>query len=205
MRCIRAAVPHLHDDGAIVTVSSINALAAFGSEPYSAAKAGLSALTRNLAIQLAARGIRINVVAPGTVRTRVWEGQPGGADRNLPLIPLGRPGEPEDIAAAITFLASADASWVTGITMPVDGGMLAGPRQVTSTAMWRSHLDSVGEPPVTQAAGAPGAGTGSAAGAPGAGTGSAAGPSGAGTGSAAGPSGAGTGSAGDGADPGALP
>ncbi|HLS26493.1 MAG TPA: SDR family NAD(P)-dependent oxidoreductase [Beutenbergiaceae bacterium] len=143
MRCIRAAVPHLHDDGAIVTVSSINALAAFGSEPYSAAKAGLSALTRNLAIQLAPRGIRVNVVAPGTVRTRVWEGQPGGADRNLPLIPLGRPGEPEDIAAAVTFLASADASWVTGITMPVDGGMLAGPRQVTSTPMWRAHLESI--------------------------------------------------------------
>src|SRR5699024_5817728 len=124
MRCIRAAVPHLRPGGSIVSVSSINALAAFGSEPYSSAKAGLSALTRNLAVDLAHRQVRINVVAPGTVRTRVWDGQAGGADRNAPLIPLGRPGEPEDIAAAITFLASADAAWITGITLPVDGGML---------------------------------------------------------------------------------
>ena len=145
MRCIRAAVPRMRTGGAIVSVSSINALAAFGSEPYSAAKAGLSALTRNLAVELAPRQIRVNVVAPGTVRTRVWDGQPGGADRNNPLIPLGRPGEPEDIAAAITFLASGDAAWITGITMPVDGGMLTGPQQVTSTAAWQEYLRRSGE------------------------------------------------------------
>ncbi|MGC0142797.1 SDR family NAD(P)-dependent oxidoreductase [Pseudactinotalea sp. Z1732] len=145
MRCIRAVVPHLREGGSIVSVSSINGLAAFGSEPYSSAKAGLTALTRNLAIDLAARGLRINVVAPGTVRTRVWDGQRGGADRNAPLIPLGRPGEPEDIAAAIAFLASADAAWITGITLPVDGGMLTGPRQITTTAAWRDYLDATGD------------------------------------------------------------
>lgn len=145
MRCIRAAVPHLRPGGSIVSVSSINGLAAFGSEPYSSAKAGLSALTRNLAIDLAQRQVRVNVVAPGTVRTRVWDGKDGGADRNAPLIPLGRPGEPEDIAAAITFLASADAAWITGVTLPVDGGMLAGPRQITTSAVWRDHLDTLGD------------------------------------------------------------
>lgn len=148
MRCIRAAVPHLRADGAIVSVSSINAIAAFGSEPYSAAKAGLSALTRNLAIELAPRGIRVNVVAPGTVRTRVWDGHPDGADRNTPLIPLGRPGEPADIAAAIGFLASPDAAWITGVTLPVDGGMLTGPRQITGTQAWRDvHGRSSGPAP----------------------------------------------------------
>ena len=66
------------------------------------------------------------VVAPGTVRTRVWDDQ-GGPDALTPLYPLGRVGEPADIAAAVAFLASDDASWITGVTLPVDGGSLAGP------------------------------------------------------------------------------
>jgi NAD(P)-dependent dehydrogenase (short-subunit alcohol dehydrogenase family) len=73
--------------------------------------------------------VRINVVAPGTIRTRVWDDQ-GGPDRLAPLYPLGRVGEPAEIAAAIAFLASDDASWITGVTLPVDGGSLAGPQAV---------------------------------------------------------------------------
>ena len=132
MRCIRAALPALRQRGgaAIVSVSSVNGLAAFGEEPYSSAKAGLVMLTRNLAVQLGPAGIRVNAVAPGTVRTRVWDGQQGGADRLRPLYPLGRVGEPSDIAAAVAFLASDDASWITGVTLPVDGGVLAGPAQL---------------------------------------------------------------------------
>ena len=68
----------------------------------------------------------MNAVAPGTIRTRVWDAQEGGADRLVPLYPLGRVGEPEDIAAAIAFLASSDAAWITGHTLPVDGGLLTG-------------------------------------------------------------------------------
>lgn len=109
---------------AIVTVSSINAHAALGSEPYSSAKAGLTALTANLARHLAADGVRVNAVAPATVRTRVWEDQEGGADRLVPLYPLGRVGEPDDVAAAVAFLASGDAAWITGHVLPVDGGLL---------------------------------------------------------------------------------
>ncbi|MET0693628.1 MAG: SDR family NAD(P)-dependent oxidoreductase, partial [Propionibacteriaceae bacterium] len=112
MRCIRAAIPHLTQSGvgaSIVAVSSVNGLAAFGEEPYSSAKAGISQLARNLAVELGSRGVRINVVAPGTVRTRVWDSQ-GGPDRLGALYPLGRVGEPSEIAAAIAFLASADAS-----------------------------------------------------------------------------------------------
>jgi meso-butanediol dehydrogenase / (S,S)-butanediol dehydrogenase / diacetyl reductase len=111
---------------AIVTVSSINAFTALGSEAYSSAKAGLTSLTGNLAASLAHDGIRVNAVAPGTIRTRVWDGQEGGADRLVALYPLGRVGEPEDVAGAIAFLASSDAAWITGHTLPVDGGLLTG-------------------------------------------------------------------------------
>lgn len=129
VRCCRAAVPRLRRSrhgGTIVNVSSVNAMLALSSEPYSAAKAGVIALTRNLAVSLAPE-VRVNAVAPGTVRTRVWDDQPGGADRMRSLYPLGRVGEPTDIAAAIAFLVSDDAAWITGHTLPVDGGLLAGP------------------------------------------------------------------------------
>ncbi len=132
VRCCRAAVPLLRRSShgpAIVTVSSLNAVTTFGSEPYSAAKAGITSLTMNLAASLAPDGIRVNAVAPGTIRTRVWDGQDGGADRLAPLYPLGRVGEPAEVAAAVAFLASRDAGWITGHTLPVDGGYLAaGPR-----------------------------------------------------------------------------
>ncbi|MFD6178078.1 MULTISPECIES: SDR family NAD(P)-dependent oxidoreductase [unclassified Isoptericola] len=126
VRCVRAAVPHLPRGGAIVLVGSVNGLQAFGGDDYSAAKAGLVSLARNLAVRLGERGVRINVVAPGTVRTRVWDHQ-GGPDKLTPLYPLGRVGEPEDVAAAIAFLASDDAGWITGVTLPVDGGITVGP------------------------------------------------------------------------------
>ena len=129
VRCCRSAIPYLRRstlNPAIVTVSSINAFTALGSEAYSSAKAGLTSLTGNLAASLGHDGIRVNAVAPGTIRTRVWDSQVGGADRLEPLYPLGRVGEPEDVAAAIAFLASGDAAWITGHTLPVDGGLMTG-------------------------------------------------------------------------------
>jgi NAD(P)-dependent dehydrogenase (short-subunit alcohol dehydrogenase family) len=130
VRCCRATIGHLRRSTrgpAIVNTSSLNAIIAFGSEPYSSAKAGIGALTVNLAASLAPDGIRVNTVAPGTIRTRNWDDQEGGADRMRPLYPLGRVGEPEDVAAAVAFLASSDAAWITGHTLPVDGGLLTGP------------------------------------------------------------------------------
>lgn len=130
VRCCRAAVPHLRASTAspaIVTVVSVNALTGLGSEPYSAAKAGVVSLTTNLALDLGRDGIRVNAVAPGTVRTRVWDDQDGGADRLRGLYPLGRVGEVDDVAGAVAFLASADAGWVSGHVLPVEGGLLAGP------------------------------------------------------------------------------
>ncbi|MBM7502325.1 NAD(P)-dependent dehydrogenase (short-subunit alcohol dehydrogenase family) [Brachybacterium muris] len=126
VRTIRAALPHLRasDHGAVVSVSSVNALMAFGGPPYSAAKLGLLAVTKNLATEFAADGIRVNAVAPGTVRTRVWGEDGKDSEQMRHMYPLGRVGEPEDIAAAVAFLASDDASWITGHTLPVDGGVL---------------------------------------------------------------------------------
>jgi NAD(P)-dependent dehydrogenase (short-subunit alcohol dehydrogenase family) len=130
VRCIRAAVPRMSAGGAIALVGSVNGLAAWGGAPYSAAKAGLVNLTQQLGAELGPRGIRVNLVAPGTVRTRVWYDQPGRPDQMAVLYPLGRIGEPEDIANALAFLCSPDASWITGVTLPVDGGASAGPRHL---------------------------------------------------------------------------
>ena len=126
-RCSRAALPHLvaSGRGAIVTIGSVNALQDFGNHAYSAAKAGLGSLTRTLAGHAAARGVRVNMVVPGTVRTSAWEGREDDLTAMRRLYPLGRVGEPEDIAAAVAFLASRDAAWITGTTLVVDGGLTA--------------------------------------------------------------------------------
>jgi NAD(P)-dependent dehydrogenase (short-subunit alcohol dehydrogenase family) len=126
-RCCRAALPHLvaSGRGAVVNIGSVNGLQAFGCHAYSAAKAGLTSLTRTLADHAAARGVRVNLVAPGTVRTTAWEGRDDDLEAFRRLYPLGRVGEPEDIAAAVAFLASRDASWITGTTLVVDGGLTA--------------------------------------------------------------------------------
>ncbi|MFI6471803.1 SDR family NAD(P)-dependent oxidoreductase [Streptomyces sp. NPDC050516] len=126
-RCARAALPHLAASGrgAIVSIGSVNGEQDFGNHAYSAAKAGLASLTRTLAGDAAPRGVRVNLVEPGTVRTPTWDGREAQLERMAKLYPLGRVGEPEDIAAAVAFLASADASWITGTTLRVDGGLLA--------------------------------------------------------------------------------
>jgi NAD(P)-dependent dehydrogenase (short-subunit alcohol dehydrogenase family) len=128
VRCVRAALPHLlaaPRGGAVVTIGSINGLVAARSEPYSAAKAGLQNLTINLSTRYAAQGVRFNLIAPGTIRTRVWDDQPDDLARLTALYPLGRIGTPDDIAAAVAFLASDDSAWITGVTLPIDGGLLA--------------------------------------------------------------------------------
>jgi NAD(P)-dependent dehydrogenase (short-subunit alcohol dehydrogenase family) len=128
-RCIQAALPHLvKTRGNVVTISSVNGLAAFGNIEYSAAKAGQIAMTVNYAARYGGLGVRFNVVAPGTIRTPNWDNQPETLERFERLYPLARIGEPEDIAAAVAFLASDDASWITGHTLPVEGGVLTGPR-----------------------------------------------------------------------------
>jgi NAD(P)-dependent dehydrogenase (short-subunit alcohol dehydrogenase family) len=131
---IRAAAPVMRNDGgAIVTTGSISGL--FG-EPalaaYTASKAAVVNLTRSLAIDLAIAGIRVNCVCPGWVDTGFndpqFEHDQLTADDITALIdrtvPMRRQGEPAEIAAAVAFLASADASYITGQTLVVDGGLL---------------------------------------------------------------------------------
>ncbi|HBP6040869.1 MULTISPECIES: SDR family NAD(P)-dependent oxidoreductase [Pseudomonas aeruginosa group] len=121
--------------GAIVQTGSLWAIQAVGATPsaaYSAANAGVHALTRNLALELAGANIRINTVAPAVVETPVYATfmDPEQVREVLPgfnaLHPLGRNGQPGDVAAAILFLASDAAGWITGTVLPVDGGVTAG-------------------------------------------------------------------------------
>jgi NAD(P)-dependent dehydrogenase (short-subunit alcohol dehydrogenase family) len=121
--------------GAIVNVGSMWALDAIPATPtsaYSAAQAGRHALTKNLAIELAPHAIRVNTVALAFVETPAYERfmSPEEARDVLDSVnafhPLGRHGRPEDVVEAILFYASDRAAWITGTTMPVDGGVLAG-------------------------------------------------------------------------------
>ncbi|MFJ9565170.1 SDR family NAD(P)-dependent oxidoreductase [Streptomyces fuscichromogenes] len=113
-------------DGAIVNIASINAIQpAEGSASYNAAKAGVVSLTQSAALELGEHGIRVNAVGPGLVgtpMTRSLTGNPAIAQAYRDATPLQRPGRPEDIAGAATFLGSDDAAWTTGQTLYVDGG-----------------------------------------------------------------------------------
>ena len=133
----QAVIPHMQQrgGGAIVNVGSMWAMQAIAVTPssaYSAAKAGVHALTHNLALEFAKDKIRVNTVAPAVVETPVYETflTAEQIKEVLPTFnafhPLGRNGQPQDIAEAILFLASPRASWITGVVLPVDGGVMAG-------------------------------------------------------------------------------
>jgi NAD(P)-dependent dehydrogenase (short-subunit alcohol dehydrogenase family) len=130
----QAAVPALRRSGggAIVTIGSVIGRASLPTATaYSAAKAGVEALTRTMALDYAREGIRVNCVLPGPVDTpHAWQGvaQEEIADLRASVgdeVPIGRVGQPEDIAAAILFLCSSAAAFITGAGLPVDGGLLA--------------------------------------------------------------------------------
>lgn len=121
--------------GVIINTGSMWAIQAIGATPssaYSAANAGVHALVRNLAIELAPHSIRVNAVAPAVVETPVYETfmTPEEVLSVLPdfnaFHPIGRNGQATDVVAAILFLASEEASWITGAVLPVDGGVTAG-------------------------------------------------------------------------------
>jgi 3-oxoacyl-[acyl-carrier protein] reductase len=133
----KAVIPHMLKTGGgrIVNISSIAGLVPLRLQcSYDAAKAGVANLTRAMAAELGEHGIRVNAVAPGSTLSRGTEAlfyNPDGKfnDRAASLIshiPLGRPGRPEEIAAAVLFLVAPEASYVTGVVLPVDGGWIAG-------------------------------------------------------------------------------
>lgn len=126
----RAAVPHLaKTKGSIVNTASVSGTGGdWNTLPYNAAKGGVVNFTRSLAMDLGSRGIRVNAVCPSLTRTGMTKDtfeDPEALAKFAERIPLGRPCEPEEVAAVIAFLASDDASFITGANIPVDGGVSA--------------------------------------------------------------------------------
>lgn len=131
--CAKQFLPAMLEDGygSIVNITSIHGrLTLPGMFPYAAAKAGLEGLTRSLALDVAARGVRVNALAPGYVRTELSEEwiarqeRPEDARKAVDAsIPQGRMAEPAEIAAVVAFLLGPASSAITGATIPVDGGL----------------------------------------------------------------------------------
>jgi 3-oxoacyl-[acyl-carrier protein] reductase len=127
-RLVRAALkPMLRQRyGRIVNISSIAGMVGNpGQANYSAAKAGMLGLTRAVAKEVASRNITVNAIAPGLIDTDMSM-EIKGRESLVQSIPLGRAGTPEEVAAAVAFLARPEASYITGVTLPVDGGLTAG-------------------------------------------------------------------------------
>ena len=130
--CAHAVLPGMVErrSGSIVNVGSVNALHALGDPAYSAAKAGMIALTKAIAMEYGRYGIRANIVLPGTVRTPLWEERAKKDPKVLETLkrwyPLGRIVDPIEVARVVAFLASEAASAVTGAAIPVDCGLTAG-------------------------------------------------------------------------------
>jgi NAD(P)-dependent dehydrogenase (short-subunit alcohol dehydrogenase family) len=133
---VQAAVAHLNQGASIILNGSVHAVMGVpGFSAYAATKAGVRAMTRNLASEFAPRGIRVNQVTPGATRTPIWspfaptdEAMAALEQGIIRAVPLGRLGEADEVAKAVLFLASDDASNVTGAEIVVDGGATGAPQ-----------------------------------------------------------------------------
>jgi meso-butanediol dehydrogenase / (S,S)-butanediol dehydrogenase / diacetyl reductase len=129
--------------GVIVNIASVNGLAYVGNEAYSAGKAAMINLTQSIAVRYGHHGVRCVAVAPGSIATPAWQErvakEPDVFDRLVKWYPLRRVGTPDDVASAALFLASDDASWITGTVLRVDGGLLAGNEVFTNELLVESR------------------------------------------------------------------
>ncbi len=130
--CTKYAIPEMrrHGAGSIISISSVNALRTVGDTAYTAAKGGLIAMMRLVAGEYGGSNVRSNVICPGTIATHAsmshWEKFPAGFEQLKKMYPLGRIGEPDDVANCALFLASDESRWITGTVQVVDGGLMAG-------------------------------------------------------------------------------
>jgi NAD(P)-dependent dehydrogenase (short-subunit alcohol dehydrogenase family) len=124
LHTFRAAVPCFGTDGGVLLATGSSAAIRPVPRilPYVAAKAGVHAIARSLAVELAPRNIRVNVVAPGVTDTAMTRDIPGHVERGLPKVPLGRLVEPAEVAALAVYLMTDDARSVTGSVLTIDGG-----------------------------------------------------------------------------------
>ena len=126
------ALPYLKQSpaGRIINIASVNSFRGGLGPAYTASKAGVMNLTRDLAVEVGGAGITANAICPGAIETAVQDFMGDAAERLCEAIqivtPISRLGTPRDIGRACVFLASDDAAWITGIAMPVDGGLLSG-------------------------------------------------------------------------------
>lgn len=129
--------------GCLVNIASVNGMAVFGHPAYSAAKAGLIHFTKLVAVEYGKFGIRANAVAPGTVRTQAWEARaaanPQVFEEAKRWYALRRIASAEDVANAVYFLASDQASAITGVCLPVDCGLTAGQAELARTFSQSDH------------------------------------------------------------------
>ncbi|RJE25450.1 Short chain dehydrogenase [Aspergillus sclerotialis] len=123
--------------GVVVNITSVNGFSVYGNPAYSAAKAGLIHFTKSIAVEYGKFGVRANSVAPGTVRTSIWnvkiQENPKLFDDILQFYPLGRIVNPQDVADAVMFLVSDQAAAITGVCLPVDCGLTAGQAPMART------------------------------------------------------------------------